>query len=35
MPERTRIANAAKSKVRAFAEHVFAQEKGPMVIGPH
>ncbi len=30
MPERTRIANAAKSKVRAFAEHVFAQEKGPM-----
>ncbi len=30
MPERTRIANAAKSKVRSAVEHVFAHEKGPM-----
>ena len=30
MPERTRRANAMKSKVRAAVEHVFAHEKGPM-----
>jgi len=30
MPERMRIANAQKSKVRSAVEHVFAQEKGPM-----
>jgi hypothetical protein len=30
MPERTRIANAAKSKVRSAVEHVCAHEKGPM-----
>lgn len=30
MPERIRIANAAKSKVRAAVEHVFAHEKGPI-----
>ena len=32
MPERTRRANAAKSKVRAAVEHVFAHEKGPMAL---
>ena len=30
MPERTRIANAQKSKVRSRVEHVFAHQKGPM-----
>jgi transposase, IS5 family len=30
MPERMRIANAQKSKVRSAIEHVFAQQKGPM-----
>lgn len=30
MPERTSKANAKKSKVRAFVEHVFARQKGPM-----
>jgi len=30
MPERVRIANAQKSKVRSAVEHVFALEKGPM-----
>jgi len=30
MPERMRIANAQKSKVRSAVEHVFAQQKGPM-----
>ena len=30
MPERTRIANARKSKVRSKVEHVFAHQKGPM-----
>jgi len=30
MPERMRIANALKSKVRSAVEHVFAHEKGPM-----
>jgi hypothetical protein len=30
MPERVRISNAQKSKVRSAVEHVFAQEKGPM-----
>lgn len=30
MPERVRIANAQKSKVRSAVEHVFAHEKGPM-----
>jgi IS5 family transposase len=30
MPERTRIANAQKSKVRSAVEHVFAHQKGPM-----
>ena len=30
MPERTRISNARKSKVRSAAEHVFAHQKGPM-----
>lgn len=30
MPERTRAANAQKSKVRSRVEHVFAQQKGPM-----
>jgi len=30
MPERMRIANALKSKVRCAVEHVFAQQKGPM-----
>jgi transposase, IS5 family len=30
MPERMRIANAQKSKLRSAVEHVFAQEKGPM-----
>ena len=28
MPERTRIANAQKSKVRSAIEHVFAHQKG-------
>ena len=32
MPERTRRANAMKSKVRAAVEHVFAQEKGPTAL---
>ena len=30
MPERMRIANAQKSKVRSATEHVFAHEKGLM-----
>jgi transposase, IS5 family len=30
MPERVRIANAQKSKVRSAVEHVFARQKGPM-----
>jgi IS5 family transposase len=30
MPERTRKANSVKSKVRAFVEHVFAQQKSHM-----
>lgn len=30
MPERTRIANARKSKVRGSVEHVFAHQKGLM-----
>ena len=30
MPERTRRANGAKSKVRSAVEHVFARQKGPM-----
>ena len=30
MPERMRIANAQKSKVRSAVEHVFAHQKGPM-----
>jgi IS5 family transposase len=30
MPERMRIANAQKSKVRSVVEHVFAHQKGPM-----
>ena len=30
MPERTRIANAQKSKVRSTVEHVFAHQKGLM-----
>ncbi len=30
MPERTRLANAQKSKVRSAVEHVFAHQKGPM-----
>lgn len=30
MPERTRFANAQKSKVRSAVEHVFAYQKGPM-----
>jgi len=30
MPERTRVANAQKSKVRSAIEHVFAHQKGPM-----
>lgn len=30
MPERTRIANARKSRVRSAVEHVFAHQKGPM-----
>jgi IS5 family transposase len=30
MPERTRIANARKSKVRSAVEHVFAHQKGLM-----
>jgi len=33
MPERVRIANAQKSKVRSAVEHVFAHEKGAN--GPH
>jgi IS5 family transposase len=32
MPERTRRANAMKSKVRSAVEHVFAHEKGPMAL---
>jgi IS5 family transposase len=32
MPERTRIANARKSKVRSAIEHVFAHQKGLMGI---
>ena len=31
MPERTRIANAQKSKVRSAVEHVFAHQKGLLV----
>lgn len=30
MPERTRKANSAKSKIRARVEHVFAQQKAHM-----
>jgi hypothetical protein len=30
MPERVRIANAQKSKVRSAVKHVFALQKGPM-----
>ena len=30
MPDRTRCANAQKSKVRSAVEHVFAHQKGPM-----
>jgi transposase, IS5 family len=30
MPEAIARANGKKSKVRAFVEHVFAREKGPM-----
>jgi hypothetical protein len=30
MPERTRLANAQKSKVRSAVEHVFAHQKGMM-----
>ena len=30
MSERTRKANSAKSKVRVFVEHVFAQQKSHM-----
>jgi IS5 family transposase len=30
MPDRMRIANAQKSKVRSAVEHVFAHQKGPM-----
>ena len=30
MPDRTRIANAQKSKVRSAVEHVFAHQKGLM-----
>jgi len=30
MPRRTAVANAAKSRVRAAIEHVFARQKGPM-----
>ena len=30
MPDRTRIANARKSKVRSAVEHVFAHQKGLM-----
>jgi IS5 family transposase len=32
MAERTRNANARKSKVRSAVEHVFAYQKGPMVV---
>jgi transposase, IS5 family len=32
MPERTAKANAAKPKVRAAVEHVFAWQKGPMAL---
>jgi IS5 family transposase len=32
MPERMRIANAQKSKVRSAVEHVFALQKGPMAL---
>ena len=30
MPEAIARANGKKSKVRAFVEHVFARQKGPM-----
>jgi len=30
IPERMRIVNAQKSKVRSVVEHVFAHQKGPM-----
>ena len=30
MPDRMRIANAQKSKVRSAVEHVFAHQKGSM-----
>ena len=32
MPEAVARANGKKSKVRAYVEHVFAQQKGPMVL---
>lgn len=32
MPERVRIANAQKSRVRSAVEHVFAHQKGPMAL---
>jgi IS5 family transposase len=32
MPERTRLANAQKSKVRSAVEHVFAHQKGLMAL---
>jgi IS5 family transposase len=32
MPDRVRIANAQKSKVRSAVEHVFALQKGPMAL---
>lgn len=32
MPERVRIANAQRSKVRSAVEHVFALQKGPMAL---
>jgi transposase, IS5 family len=31
MPQRTRLANARKSKVRSAVEHVFAHQKGLMM----
>ena len=32
MPERMRIANARKSRVRSAVEHVFAPQKGAMAL---
>jgi transposase, IS5 family len=32
MPRRTSRANAAKSRVRSYVEHVFARQKGPMAL---